>query len=89
MPVSSASFGIKHSTVGPDARHWYMKFLEFGSARQAPERFLTPAFEVNKAAAVQLAGEELWKSIAATARRLARQAESGRISPRVVEALRS
>jgi HK97 gp10 family phage protein len=76
-------------TVGPDRRHWYMKFLEFGSARQAPERFLTPAFEVNKEAAVQLAGEELWKSIAATARRLARQAEAGTLGRRASEALRS
>ena len=76
-------------TVGPDARHWYMKFLEFGSARQSPARFLTPAFEVNKEAAVQLAGEELWKSIAATARRLARQSESGTISRKAAEALRS
>jgi hypothetical protein len=66
-----------------------MKFLEFGSARQAPERFLTPAFEVNKEAAVQLAGEELWKSIAATARRLARQAEAGTLGRRASEALRS
>ncbi|MCC6741674.1 MAG: hypothetical protein IT452_21730, partial [Planctomycetia bacterium] len=70
-------------------RHWYMKFQEFGSARQAPERFLTPAVEVNKEAAVQLAGEELWKSIAATARRLARQAEAGTISRNAAEALRS
>lgn len=76
-------------TVGPDRRHWYMKFQEFGSARQAPARFLTPAFEVNKEAAVQLAGEELWKSIAATARRLARQAEAGTISRKAAEALRS
>jgi HK97 gp10 family phage protein len=76
-------------TVGPDRRHWYMKFLEFGSARQAPERFLTPAFEVNKEAAVQLAGEELWKSIAATARRLARQAESGQLSRKAAEGLLS
>lgn len=76
-------------TVGPDRRHWYMKFVEFGSARQSPVRFLTPAFEVNKEAAVQLAGEELWKSIAATARRLARQAESGTISRKAAEALRS
>ncbi|MCE9635074.1 MAG: hypothetical protein K8T90_05145 [Planctomycetes bacterium] len=76
-------------TVGPDARHWYMKFLEFGSARQSPARFLTPAFEVNKEAAVQLAGEELWKTISATARRLAKQAEAGTLSRKALEGLRS
>ena len=66
--------------VGPDARHWYMKFVEFGTARQAPDRFLTPAFEVNKEAAAELVGDELWKSLSAAAKRLAKQAESGAIS---------
>jgi hypothetical protein len=66
--------------VGPDARHWYMKFVEFGTARQAPDRFLTPAFEINKDEAAQLVGEELWKSLSAAAKRLARQAEQGRLS---------
>jgi HK97 gp10 family phage protein len=75
--------------VGPDARHWYMKFLEFGSAHQAPQRFLTPAFEVNKEAAVQAIGEELWKSLEATAARLARQAATSSLSPRALDALRS
>jgi HK97 gp10 family phage protein len=74
-------------TVGPDARHWYMKFLEFGSAHQAPDRFLTPAFETNKEEALQAIGEELWKSIAATARRLARQAEAGTLSAAAKRAL--
>ena len=75
--------------VGPDARHWYMKFLEFGSAHQAADRFLTPAFETNKEAAIQAIGQELWKEIAATAKRLARQAETGKLSAAVAESLRS
>ncbi len=75
--------------VGPDARHWYMKFLEFGSSRQAPDRFLTPAFEINKERAVELVGEELWKSLAATAKRLARQAESGKLPKSAERAFRS
>ena len=66
--------------VGPDARHWYMKFVEFGTARQPPVRFLTPAFEVNKDEAAQLVGEQLWKSLSAAAKRLAKQAESGTLS---------
>jgi len=73
--------------VGPDAKHWYMKFLEFGTARQAPQRFLTPAFEVNKDAAIRAVGEELWKSLAATAARLARQGASGTLPARAAEAL--
>ena len=75
--------------VGPDARHWYMKFLEFGSAHQTADRFLTPAFETNKDAAVEAVGQELWKEIAATAKRLARQAESGTLSKAAARALGS
>ena len=67
-------------TVGPDARHWYMKFVEFGSARQAPDRFLTPAFEINKDEAAQLVGDELWKSLSAAAKRFAKKAEAGTLS---------
>jgi HK97 gp10 family phage protein len=66
--------------VGPDARHWYMKLVEFGTARQAPDRFLTPAFEINKEEAAQLVGEELWKSLSAAAKRLAKNAELGKLS---------
>ena len=75
--------------VGPDARHWYMKFLEFGSAHQTADRFLTPAFETNKEAAVQAIGQELWKEIAATAKRLARQAAAGTLSKAAEAGLRS
>ena len=75
--------------VGPDARHWYMKFLEFGSSRQTPDRFLTPAFEINKERAAELVGEELWKSLSATAKRLARQAEAGRLTKSATKAFRS
>lgn len=76
-------------TVGPDARHWYMKFVEFGTARQAPDRFLTIAFEINKDEAAQLVGEELWKSLSAAARRLARKAEAGTLGTKARKALLS
>jgi HK97 gp10 family phage protein len=76
-------------TVGPDVRHWYMKFVEFGTARQAPDRFLTPAFEINKEEAAQLVGEELWKSLSAAARRFARQAEQGQLGKRTQRAFLS
>ena len=66
-----------------------MKFVEFGTARQAPDRFLTPAFEINKERVVVLVGEELWKSLSRAARRLARQAEQGKLSKSAQVALRS
>ena len=75
--------------VGPSVKHWYMQFVEFGTSRQAPDRFLTPAFEINKEAAVKVIGEELWKSLARTAKRLARQAESGKLSKKSLRALQS
>lgn len=74
-------------SVAPGRRHFYMSFVEFGTARQAPARFLTPAFEIHKERAVALVGEELWKSLAAAAKRLARQAERGTISRSAREAL--
>lgn len=87
--AQSASLYQAVVAIGPDARHWYMKFLEFGTARQAPQRFLTPAFEVNKEAAVRAVGEELWKSLATTAARLARQGAAGTLPARAAEALRT
>jgi HK97 gp10 family phage protein len=75
--------------VGPDARHWYMKLVEFGTARQSADRFLTPAFETNKERAIEAVGQELWKAIAATAKRLARHAEAGTLSNSATAALRS
>jgi HK97 gp10 family phage protein len=87
--VKSESPNSAAVAVGPDARHWYMKLVEFGTARQAPDRFLTTAFETNKQAAIEAIGQELWKSIAATAKRLARQADAGRLSKSATEALRS
>ena len=66
--------------IGPDAKHWYMLFVEFGTSRQAPDRFLTPAFEIHKERAVTLIGEELWKS-------LSPDGQAARAAGRVREAL--
>jgi len=91
IAARAAPSGSPHEAVvavGPDARHWYMKFLEFGTARESPQRFLTPAFEINKEAAIRAVGEELWKSLAATAARLARQSAAGTLSRGAAEALR-
>lgn len=73
--------------VGPDRRHFYGMFLEFGTSRQPPRRFLTPAFEIRKEDAVRLVGEELWKALAAAARRLSGRAEKGTLTKRAREAL--
>ena len=73
--------------IGPDAAHWYMRFVEFGTSRQAPARFLTPAFEIHKEAAIRVTGEELWNTLSRTAARLARQAESGSLSKKARRAL--
>ena len=85
--VKASSPNEASVVVGPDARHWYMKFVEFGTARQSPVRFLTPAFEINKEEAAQLVGEELWKALSASAKRLATKAEQGTLSAAARRAL--
>ncbi len=90
--VSAIKSSVRSETavaIGPDAKHWYMSFVEFGTSRQAPDRFLTPAFEINKDAAIKVVGDELWKSLARTAKRLARQAETGKLSKKSLRALQS
>ena len=75
--------------LGPDAKHWYMRFVEFGTSRQAADRFMTAAFEIHKERAVELVGEELWKSLSRTAARLAKQADAGTLSKKARRALES
>ena len=74
--------------VGPDKKHWYMSFVEFGTSRQAPQRFLTPAFETHRVQAIETFGDALWKSISRLTKRLARKAAAGKLSRRAERALR-
>jgi HK97 gp10 family phage protein len=83
-PISTNAAAV---AVGPDAQHWYMKFLEFGTARQSPQRFLTPAFDAHKEDVLEQIGIELWNSIAAAAARLNRKAVAGTLTTVEREAL--
>ena len=83
-PGAAASIGI-----GPDVKHWYLMFEEFGTSRQAPHPVLRPAFAENAEEALGLLGDELWKSLARTTRRLARTAAAGKLSASARKALTS
>jgi len=75
--------------VGPDAKHWYMKFAEFGTAHESPRRFLTPAFEENKLSVADRVGVELWAALQAKAAQLAGQAGRGALSDNTRRAFNS
>lgn len=74
--------------VGPDRRHFYMRFSEFGTSRQAGQRYMTKAFEANKADAIVKTAEELAVVIQNTAAKLRRDAQSGKLGARDERALR-
>lgn len=74
--------------VGPDRRHFYMRFSEFGTSRQAGTRWLTRAFEEHKARTITFIGEEVWEEIARTAARLRTGASAGTLGAKAREALR-
>ncbi len=74
--------------IGPDKKHWYMSFSEFGTSRQPPQRFLTAAFETHKVKAIETFGDALWQSISRKAARLARKAAAGKLGKRAERALR-
>lgn len=73
-------------SVGAGPGRFYLKYSEFGTSRQPARPFLRPAFESHKSEALDLLGVELWKSLTATARRLVRQAERGKLTRAQVQA---
>jgi HK97 gp10 family phage protein len=72
--------------IGPDTRHFYMRYLEHGTARQSPQPFLAPAFDTNKESVAEAIGIELWKSLDATVKRHAKLAAAGTLPPLASEA---
>lgn len=50
-------------SVGPDRRHFYMRFHEFGTVKMAATPFLRPALRDQKAEIVRKVGDELWAQI--------------------------
>lgn len=61
--------------VGPDAKHFYGTFQEFGTVHMASQPFMRPAWDEGKGAVLDGIKDDIWKEIeAAVKRRAKRQA---------------
>ncbi|HKJ75397.1 MAG TPA: HK97-gp10 family putative phage morphogenesis protein [Alphaproteobacteria bacterium] len=65
-------------TAWPQGAHGHL--IEFGTYKTSPRPFLRPAWDANKRKVVDSIADEIWKGLARAARRLARQAEAGKLS---------
>lgn len=59
--------------LGPDRRHFYGSFSEFGTVHQSARPFMRPAWDQHKDEVLAILGKELWAGIDRAARRLAKQ----------------
>ena len=81
---SGAQRGTLTMGVGPTKGGFYGMFHEFGwrlaggSRQISAKPFLRPAWDEGRAAVLKDFGAELWKAIAKTAKRLARQARKAK-----------
>ena len=57
------------SWVGPDRKHFYGMFAEFGTVHETARPFLRPAFESEKGATIDRLGRSLWTRIEREARK--------------------
>lgn len=62
---------ITEFRVGPDEKHWYMMFQEFGTSNHSAQPFLRPAFDTRASDALNKIGEQIGKKIEARAKKLA------------------
>lgn len=58
--------------LGPDARHWWGGFGEFGTVHEAAHPWMRPAFDGYKDQVLASIGTELWAGIERATKRLAR-----------------
>lgn len=70
----------------PQGAHAHL--VEFGTAHSAAQPFLRPAWDQHGAKVLPAFGEEVWQQLDRTAKRLAMQAEKGRLSRTSQRALR-
>ncbi len=54
--------------------------LEFGTSKMTAQPFLRPAWDANKHLVARILAREIWAALARSARRLAKQAETGKLS---------
>lgn len=54
--------------------------LEFGTSKMPAQPFMRPAWDANKDRVLRTLKDEIWRSLATAARRLAKQAAGGKLS---------
>jgi len=67
-------------TIGPDEKHWFLKFAELGSGRQAAKPFMRPVWDAMKNQAAKSFILESYGTIEKFAVRLRKQAYAGKLS---------
>lgn len=87
VSFSGRKFAIGMS-VGPDTKHYYMRFHEHGTSKLSANPFLRPAWDMHKEQVLKDFGDELWKSIKKRARTIRRKAEAGTLGKRTTKAIR-
>lgn len=58
--------------IGPDRKHFYGLFQEFGTVKQGARPFMRPAFDSDVQGVIDRFGGEIWKGIERAARKLNR-----------------
>lgn len=75
-------------SIGPDRMHFYMAFAEWGAIHEAPRPFLRPAWDEGKDALLKSLEGLIWKALAKKARQVAKKAESGTLSKKLIASFR-
>jgi HK97 gp10 family phage protein len=61
-----------HLWIGPDRKHFYGFFGEFGTVHQSERPFMRPAFDHHAKGVIDGLSVELWKGIERAAKKLAK-----------------
>ena len=74
----SPKVGAVQMFIGPTAPHGFL--VEFGTNHSAPQPFLRPAWESRKEQVTETLEREIWAALSRAAKRLAKQAATGKLS---------
>jgi HK97 gp10 family phage protein len=69
----------------PKGAHGHL--IEFGTVKMRARPFLRPAWDAGKARVLDSMRREIWKALAAAARRLSQRAEAGKLSAKQISKL--
>lgn len=75
-------------SIGPSADNWFLKLIEFGTARIAANPFMRGAWERNKRTARDTYVKETWMALTKWSENLVKKAYAGKLSRTAKQALR-